>query len=171
MSNHRFSQEKIWMSNRIQIFLAHAREDKQEVLKLYDRLNAKGYKPWLDKKDLLPGLNWREEIPKAIKYSDIVIVFLSKQSVSKQGYVQREFKLALSQYAERTPGTIYLIPLKLDDCNVPDLQLPELGVNLRDIQWLNYWEPNSFENLVRAIEYKKRELSGKLRSTKLPYAS
>lgn len=139
--------------SQIQIFLAHASEDKPEVFKLYDRLKEAGYKPWLDKKDLIPGMNWREEIPKAIKNSNIVIVCLSQQSISKEGYVQREFRLALSQHAERTSGTIYLIPLKLDDCNVPDLQQAELGVNLRDIQWLNYWEVDGFDNLVRAIEH------------------
>ena len=47
------------MSEHIQIFLAHASEDKLQVLKLYDRLKARGYKPWLDKKDLIPGQNWR----------------------------------------------------------------------------------------------------------------
>ncbi len=141
------------MSDRIQIFLAHASEDKAEVLKLYDCFKAKGYKPWLDVKDLIPGQNWREEIPKAIRQSDIFIACLSPQSVSKQGYVQREFRLALNEYAEKPPGTIYLIPLKLDDCEIPDLQLAQLGVNLRDVHWLDYWEPDGFEKLVRAIEY------------------
>jgi len=39
----------------IQIFLCHASEDKVAVEAIYDRLEALGYKPWLDKKDLLPG--------------------------------------------------------------------------------------------------------------------
>ena len=137
----------------IQIFLAHASEDKAAVLELYDRLKQKGYKPWMDKRSLIPGQNWREEIPKAIKQSQIFIACLSQKSVSKQGDVQREFKLALNKYAEMAPGTIYLIPLKLDDCEVPPLQQAEYEVNLRDIHWLDYWEPDGFENLVRAIDY------------------
>ncbi len=140
-----------------QIFLAHASEDKDTVLELYDLLKKKGYKPWLDVKDLMPGQNWRTEIPKAIDNSDFVILCLSQTSVRKQGYLQREFRLALNKYAEKTPETIFLIPLKLDDCQVPDLQLPELGVNLRDIQWLKYWEADGFDNLVRAIEHQLSE--------------
>ncbi len=160
------SDKEVSMSDRLQIFLAHASEDKAEVLKLYDRLEERGYKPWLDKKDLIPGQIWPEEIPKAIKNSDIVIACLSQQSVMKQGYVQREFRLALNKYAEVPPGTICLIPLKLDDCEVPNLQLPELGVNLRDIQWLNCWEADGFENLVRAIEHERKNLKQKERAIK-----
>ena len=79
----------------IQIFLCHASEDKEAVIAIYDRLKGLGYKPWLDKKDLLPGQCWRSEIPKAIRASDYILIFLSKTSVAKRGYVQNEFKLAL----------------------------------------------------------------------------
>ena len=155
------SEQKIEQDNQapmtaqqsIQIFLAHASEDKKEVRKLYELLLQRGYHPWLDEKDLMPGQNWRTEIPKAIKNSDFVILCLSNTSVQKQGYLQREFRLALDKYAEKTPGTIFLIPLKFNDCQVPDLQLPDVGVNLRDLQWVNYWESDGLERLLRAIEY------------------
>jgi hypothetical protein len=39
----------------IQSFLCHASEDKVAVKAIYDWLKRLGYKPWLDKKDLLPG--------------------------------------------------------------------------------------------------------------------
>ena len=100
----------------IRIFLAHASEDKAAVMALYDRLKQQGYKPWLDKKDLLPGQSWRAEIPKAIRESDIFIACLSKLSVEKHGYIQREFRMALNECADKPPGAIYLIPLRLDDC-------------------------------------------------------
>ena len=155
------SEQKIEQDNQapmtaqqsIQIFLAHASEDKKEVRELYDLLKQRGYHPWLDEKDLIPGQNWRTEIPKAIKNSDFVILCLSNTSVQKQGYLQREFRLALNKYAEKTPGTIFLIPLKFNDCQVPDLQLPDVAVNLRDLQWVNYWESDGLERLLRAIKH------------------
>jgi hypothetical protein len=127
-------------------------EDKPPVREIHSKLEAHGFKPWLDEIDLLPGQNWQVEIPKAIRESDIFVACLSRLSVSKQGYVQREFRAALNVYAEKPPGSIYLIPLKLDNCEVPDFQLPQLGVSLRDIQWLDYWCPNGFDRLVKAIE-------------------
>ena len=136
-----------------QIFLAHANEDKPQVRELYRQLQEAGYRPWLDEEDLLPGQSWRDEIPKAIKKSDLFVACLSILSVAKEGYVQREFRLALNCLAEKPAGKIYLIPLKLDDCAIPDLRQEEYGVALRDVQWLDYWKPGGFEKLLRAIEH------------------
>ena len=139
--------------SEIQIFLAHASEDKPAVFELYDRLKAAGYKPWLDKKDLIPGQNWRTEIPNAIKNSQFFIACLSQKSITKEGYVQIEFKLALSKYAEMPPQVIYIIPLRLNDCNIPDLRQEEYGVNLRDLHWLDYWEKDGFEQIEKTIAH------------------
>ncbi|MFN6215702.1 MAG: SUMF1/EgtB/PvdO family nonheme iron enzyme [Microcystis sp.] len=139
--------------SEIQIFLAHASEDKPAVLALYDRLKQAGYKPWLDKKDLIPGQNWRDEIPKAIKASQIFLACLSAKSANKQGYIQRELRIALDTLGEMLPGTIFFIPMRLEECEIPDLRLAEVGLNLRDIHRLDYWEEDGFEQLERAITH------------------
>jgi hypothetical protein len=139
----------------MKIFLAHASEDKNQVRGMYQRLKDSGFAPWLDEEDLLPGQNWRTEIPKAIRESDIFIACFSKSSVQKQGYVQKEYRLALVTFTEKPPETIYLIPLRLDDCDIPDLQLPSFDISLRDYQWVDYWKPDGFNRLLKAIEAKK----------------
>ncbi|MDB9543535.1 SUMF1/EgtB/PvdO family nonheme iron enzyme [Microcystis aeruginosa CS-1036] len=137
----------------IQIFLAHASEDKPAVLALYNRLKQAGYKPWLDKKDLIPGQIWRDEIPKAIKASQIFLACLSGKSANKQGYIQRELRIALDTLGEMLPGTIFFIPMRLEECEIPDLRMSEVGLNLRDIHRLDYWEEDGFEQLERAITH------------------
>ena len=139
----------------LKIFLAHAKEDEALVTDLYYRLKEKGYEPWLDKEDLLPGQVWRAEIPKAIRSSQIVVACLSNRSVRKQGYVQDEFRMALKTYASKPPGSIYMIPVRLDDCVIPEIRQEEYGLNLRDIQWLNFFELDGFDKLITALEYAK----------------
>jgi hypothetical protein len=141
------------MKTQAQIFLAHASEDKDAVRRLYARLARRGFKPWLDEIDLIPGQNWRVEIPKAIKQSDAFVACLSRRSVEKTGYVQKEFRLALDAYAEKPPESIYIIPVKLDDCEVPDIQLPQLGIGFRDLQWLDLWKRDGFDRLLCAIKH------------------
>jgi hypothetical protein len=141
------------MTTKRRIFLAHAREDNAQVGKLYADLKARGFDPWLDKVDLIPGQNWEIEIPKAIRQAGIFLACLSSRSVGKVSYVQNEFRLALSAFSERPPGSIYLIPVRLDDCEVPDLQNPELGLRLRAIHWVDLWEEGGFDRLVKAIEH------------------
>ncbi|MEM7045194.1 MAG: TIR domain-containing protein [Pseudomonadota bacterium] len=136
------------------IFLAHASEDKPAVIGLYKKLKAKGYAPWLDAEDLLPGQNWRDEIRRALREAAICLACLSKHSIQKRGYVQREFKLALSICGDLPPGDIYLIPVRLDECDIPDLRISELDLNLRDLQWVNLFDDDGFERLEKAIEAK-----------------
>jgi len=99
------------------IFLAHATEDKDQVRELYSRLKAVGLDPWLDEIDLLPGQNWQVEIPKSDPREQNVhsLPFKNAQFSRKVMY-KKEFRLALSSYAEKPPGTTYLIPLRLDAC-------------------------------------------------------
>jgi len=102
-----------------QVFLCHASEDKDKVLDFCNILIKRGYKPWVDKKDLLPGQYWDVEIQKAIKRSNFMIIFLSKYSVSKRGYVQKEFKMGLETLKEVPSGQIFIIPVRLDNCEIP----------------------------------------------------
>ena len=142
------------LKSEMQIFLAHASEDKATVLKLYDQLEASGYKPWIDAHDLIPGQNWRAAIPKAIKSSAIFIACLSSASVAKRGYIQKEFRMAMEELGNIPPDEIYLIPLRLDECEIPDLRQSEYGLNLQDLHWSDYWQPDGFEKLIRAIALK-----------------
>src|SRR5580700_5251577 len=114
------------------VFLCHSSGDKDPVRDLYRRLRSDGFHPWLDEEDLLPGQDWSYEISKAIRSSVIVLVFLSKSSVSKAGFVQKEIKHALDVADEQPEGNIFLIPVKLEDCDVP--------ARLGRWQWVNLFE-------------------------------
>ena len=137
----------------MRIFLAHAREDKAQVRQLYADLKARGLHPWLDEMDLLPGQIWKSEIRKAIREAGVFLACLSTRSVGKTGYVQSEFRTALSAFGERPPGTIYLIPARFDDCQIPDLEIPDRGLRLEDVQWVDLWQDGGFERLVHGIEH------------------
>lgn len=79
----------------LQVFLCHSSGDKAAVRKLHDDISTLGFNPWLDELRLLPGQDWKMEIKKAIRKTDVVIVCLSKKSVTKSGFVQSEIKYTL----------------------------------------------------------------------------
>ena len=114
------AKEQARTDSHNRIFLCHASEDKEVVVGVYRRLKKAGLKPWLDKEDLAPGEDWQRAIRRAIQESAVVLVFLSKSSTSKRGYVQREFRLALDTMEEVPPDRLFLIPIRIDDCEVPD---------------------------------------------------
>lgn len=126
-----------------QIFLSYAKEDRAYIENIYQRLKKEGYKPWLDSVDLLPGQHWEIEIPNALRSSDFIIVFFSSISISKQGYVQKEFKLALEILDTLPDDRICIIPVRLDDCIIPD--------KFRNIQVCDLREKNGFARLLSSI--------------------
>lgn len=134
----------------LRIFLCHATDDKKTVRRLHERLQSAGFEPWLDEERLLPGQRWRDEIPRAVQASDLVIVCLSKASISKAGYVQREIKYSLDVALQQPESTIFLIPLRLEECEVPG--------SLQDWQWVDYFEERGYERLKRALDFRAEAL-------------
>jgi DNA segregation ATPase FtsK/SpoIIIE-like protein len=68
---------------------------------------------------LLPGQDWDLEIEKALETADAVIVFLSDNSVTKDGYIQKEIRKIIDVAEEKPDGTIFIIPVRLNDCPLP----------------------------------------------------
>jgi hypothetical protein len=106
--------------------------------------------PWLDEEDLLPGQNWQQEIRQTVDLVDVVIVFLSRQSMSRRGFVHKEISFALDIADEQPTGTIFVIPAKLEACEVPE--------RLRKWHWVNLFEDRGYEKLMRALRHRAREL-------------
>jgi predicted Rossmann-fold nucleotide-binding protein len=126
-----------------QVFLCHASTDKPLVRKLYKRLIADGIDAWLDEERLLPGQNFPLEIQKAVRESVAVIVCLTKNSVSKEGYVHREIKLALDIANEKPEGEIFIIPARFEECNVPE--------SLKTLHWADLFKQGGYERLRDAL--------------------
>lgn len=108
------------------VFLSYAREDAKMARRVYDDLNEEGIPVWFDEEDLLPGQDWNVEIRKVIKSCSLFVPLLSTKSVSKKGYVQKELKLALDLLQELPTNSIFVVPVRLDDCEPIDEPLQAL---------------------------------------------
>src|SRR5215211_1175939 len=108
------------LSKQLQIFLLHARQDEESVRRLYQRLGKEGADVWLDQEKLLPGQDWAHEIHKAIHRSDVVIACLSKQFNQQGGYRHEELRIALEKAASLPEGETFIIPARLETCDMPE---------------------------------------------------
>jgi hypothetical protein len=144
-------------SRQLRVFLCHTTKDKPLVRDLYRRLQGLGAEVWFDEESLLPGQDWNAEIRRAIGDSDLVIVCLSRRAVDKVGYVQKEIRLALDCADEQPGGALYIVPVKLEECEVPN--------RLKRWHWVNLWEDVGPDRLAqtlhaRASDLRRREMSG-----------
>ena len=102
------------------IFINYSRADSTFVDELYNFLFEEGYHPWMDRKDILPGDKWERAIDRAIKNSAVFIAVLSKNSFERRGVLQQEIVTAIEKSRRMMPFDIYIIPVRLDECDIPE---------------------------------------------------
>lgn len=135
------------MNNRsgqqLDVFLIHAHSDRKTVHRLYDQLAKDGISIWLDAKNLQPGQDWQYEIRKAILKCNVVIVCLSRGFNEQHGYRHEELKLALGKAKWIPNDAIFIIPVRLEKCDMPE--------SLRHLHRVDLFEKSGYRKLLRAL--------------------
>ena len=142
----------------LKVFLCHAHADRDAVRVLYTRLTNDGVDAWLDKEKLLPGQDWELEIKKAVREADVVVVCLSKQ-FNQAGFRQKEVRLALDTAMEKPEGEIFIIPARLEECDTLE--------SLRRWNWVDLFEVNGYEMLLRALRVRADKIGAFVKSPSL----
>jgi hypothetical protein len=135
---------------KLKIFLCHASDDKPEVKDLYNLLVKHGADPWFDAEKLLPGQDWNLEINKALDASDVILLCLSKGSVNKEGYVQKEIRIAMDRALEMPEGRIFLIPARLEDCELP--------YKIKTYQWVDLFSTDGMDKLMKSLNLRASQV-------------
>ena len=125
-----------------ELFLSYARVDEERVVEVYDKL-WESYSPWMDVRDLLPGEPFEVKIGQAIERADFFLAFLSQNSVDRRGLLRKELRQALEKWKGMLEDDIYLIPVRLEQCEIPN----ELG----GFQVLDLFAPDGWNRLDSAI--------------------
>jgi TIR domain-containing protein/SIR2-like protein len=107
------------------VFISYVREDSLQVDRLEQVLKGAGVPVWRDKSDLWPGEDWRARIRHAI--TDDALVFLAcfsrRSTTRRKSYQNEELLLAIEQLRLRPQDDPWLMPVRFDDCEVPDLSI------------------------------------------------
>jgi hypothetical protein len=141
-------------------FLSYAKSNRFIVREFAARLKSTGWiDPWYDEEDILPGQLWQDSVVDAVRHSHAVIIFLSRVAVASEGFFQKELTLALDTAAEKPEGTIFIIPMRLNDCDVPD--------RLRQYQYVDYFggEPRKeivYTSLIASLRRRAESLGIKV---------
>ena len=129
------------------IFISYAREDSDVAENVFRELSQHGIRAWFDREHLLPGQRWKAGVKRAVSECRIFLALMSKKSIDKRGYVQKELRIALEELNELPPDSIYLIPVRLDDC------LPTHEA-LSEIQWVDLFPEfyPGFKKILSALQ-------------------
>lgn len=111
--------------------------------------------------NILPGQKWEMAIDQTIKKADYFIARLSSNSVAKKGYVQKEIRRALDILDTMPEKDIFIIPVRLDDCQpdhprIETLQWVDMFYDVNEMRWRK-----GYSMVKMAIEERQRSASGK----------
>jgi hypothetical protein len=116
-------------------FISHASEDKERFVTSFAKnLRLRGVEAWLDKWEIRPGDSLVDRIfEEGIKKAQNFIVVLSSISVTKS-WVREELDAGM---VKKIGKSCRLIPIVIDDCEVPQ--------SLRHLLWVRISDLNSYE--------------------------
>jgi hypothetical protein len=143
------------------VFIAYVEEDLERVKKLYRAFEQHGFRPWMDKRNLMPGQNWPRAIETAIQTSDFFVACFSGRSSTKRGTFHSELRYALACAARVPLDEIFFIPVRLDPCVVP-------GRIAKRIQYVDLF-PEWEAGVHRVVSVMRRQRHHRTRK-KLPLA-
>jgi ABC-type branched-subunit amino acid transport system substrate-binding protein len=134
------------------VFISYAREDRSRVDDLQKAFEAAGIPVWRDTNEIRPGGKWRAVIQRAIREETLVfIACFSKESVRRRkGYQNEELTLAIEELRLRRPDQPWLIPVRFDACDIPDLEIGG-GHTLESIHHVDVFGPDAIVGTVRLV--------------------
>lgn len=129
--------------NRGHVFISYAQDNARDVDYIQNRLEYSGILVWRDKASLWPGDRWREAIRKAIADNSIVFLacFSRDGNAHARSYQNEELNLALEEMRQRPHDDTWLIPVRFDDCEIPEWDIGG-GDTLKSIQQLDLFGEN-----------------------------
>ena len=105
------------------VFLSYCHENHDEVSRLRDDLIEAGESVWWDQ-DIVLGQDLKMAIRQAVRDSYAVVLCLSKEAEARTtSGIFPEAADAIGHYREYAPGGVFLIPIRLSECNIPPLEI------------------------------------------------
>jgi hypothetical protein len=114
------------------------------------RLKRLGFWPWLGEVELTPGVELDTAIETTVHNSHVILVCVSRASITKVSYVQKEIHFALERALEMPEGQKYIVPVRLEECELPKC--------LRKWHAVNLFSNDGESRLVQALREKASDL-------------
>ncbi len=98
------------------LFVSYSSIDGDRVSAVVDCLNARGFKVWFDKTNILPSQNVVREIDSALEQCSHFLLFASKSYFNSE-WAAAEYRAAI--YTALSTKTITVVIVKLDNVSLP----------------------------------------------------
>ncbi len=112
------------------VFLSHSSKDKLKVREIASFLKENGIYVWIDEAEIRIGDSLINKITDGILGVDYLFAFLSNNSINSD-WVQKELELAMNLEIEEK--RVVVVPILLEDCNIPGFLKNKLYADMRTV--------------------------------------
>jgi hypothetical protein len=149
--------EKLKPPRPLKVALLYSTIDKDEVIKIYSNLKKDGFSPWMDIYNISPGEETMSAVSSAVIGCDVILLCLSRKAISQEVHLQDSFQFAINYVNSHPQGHTYLFPLKLDDCDIPNI--------LREWQWVSLYDDyaRGWQRLIFAMLEREKDTHNPVR--------
>ena len=130
------------------LFLSHSSADKSQVRRVAVDLLLEGWSVWFDELEMELGDALRARLIAGINASDYFALFLSKKSIRSKWI---HYELARALEAETTLSRPFLLPIRLQPCEMPPALAERLVADFSNRQLY----ASQFEALRKSLEVKR----------------
>jgi TIR domain len=143
------------------VFLSYAQVDSAAADVVQAVLEQADVRVWRDTAQIWPGEDWRAKIRQAIIGDALVFIALfSRDSLALEKSQHREeVALAIDELMRRQPAVPWLIPVRANDCEIPDMDIGA-GRTLRSLKSADLFGPDRKAQIGRLVESVTRLAGG-----------
>lgn len=132
------------------VFISYCHDNLAEVIRLREELIKAGEDVWWDR-DIKGGEDWKFAIRQAMKQSYAVVLCLSEECQKRlTSGIYPEALDAIAAYREYAPGSIFLIPVRLTDCEIPPIEI-DATRTLDRLQYVDLFPASNWDDGVRKL--------------------
>lgn len=125
-----------------EVFISYARDDRERVMPLVDRLRQSGVSVWVDEGGIHGATLWGKEIVEAIRHAKAFVLVATKSSFDSKNVVK---EVAIASEWDKA-----ILPVYLEPVQVPDT----LHYQLAGIQHVEYYagrEKEAFQGMIASL--------------------
>ncbi len=126
------------------VFIIYSSKDRGPAADVVQHLRSNGYNPWFDVDEIAPGQKWAQSVMKGISESAVALYLVSENMKSSSKFVSEELKAAMSVMRSKDESFSPVIPVRLDDAEVPQ--------ELADVHWVDLRSKDGLEQLEKGLK-------------------
>ena len=120
--------------------MSYVREDSCHIDRICERLAECNTAYWLDRRDILPGRNWKRAVESAIEEGGLFVACFSDRYLARERtHMNEELWLAISELRLRGFGHEWFIPVRFTDCELPEIRISAC-LKLGDVRTIDFFD-------------------------------